>query len=213
MVKAIAFDFWGTLVENGTYSPIRQIKNILRLYDIPFSEYVLRFEKAMMTKDFPTLKEAFENVAKEFGIKPNEYQLNLLIGLWNKNWLMAKMYPETEKVLQELKQQYRLVLISNSDKFSIEQVLKKFNLEKYFDLILLSYKEGALKTDGLLLEKAAEQLGIPKEEILMVGDSIESDILPAQKAGARAVLIDRKNRRQDVKDRITSLEDIQKIIR
>ena len=29
MTKAIIFDLWGTLVENGVHSPIKQVKNIL----------------------------------------------------------------------------------------------------------------------------------------------------------------------------------------
>ena len=47
MVKAIIFDFWGTLVENGVWSPIKQVKQILDI-DVPFSEYVVRMEKAMI---------------------------------------------------------------------------------------------------------------------------------------------------------------------
>ena len=46
MLKAIIFDFWGTLVETGTSSPIRQVKDILRLR-LSFPAYVTRMEEAM----------------------------------------------------------------------------------------------------------------------------------------------------------------------
>ena len=68
MVKAILFDFWGTLVENGVHSPIKQVKNILNIR-LPFSEYVIRMEKAMMTQEFSSLKDAFIAVGKEFNIE------------------------------------------------------------------------------------------------------------------------------------------------
>ena len=41
MVKAILFDFWGTLVENGVRSPVKQVKWILMLKDMDFSEYII----------------------------------------------------------------------------------------------------------------------------------------------------------------------------
>jgi HAD superfamily hydrolase (TIGR01549 family) len=194
MAKAIVFDFWGTLVENGTYSPIRQVKRILRLDDMPFSDYVIRLENAMMIKKHESLKDAFEAVANEFGIKINTYQINMLVGLWNKNWLLAKPYPEAEKVLSELKKKYKLIMISNTDNFSVEPVLQKFDFSKYFDKILLSYEQGSLKTDGKMLEHALSEMGIPKEDVIVVGDSLESDIMPAERAGMKAVLVDRKEK-------------------
>jgi len=212
MAKAIVFDFWGTLVENGTYSPIRQVKRILRLDDMPFSDYVIRLEKAMMLKKYESLKEAFEAVAAEFKIRINEYQLNMLVGLWNKNWLLAKPYPEAEKVLSELKKKYTLILISNTDNFSVEPVLQKFDFSKYFDKILLSYEQGSLKTEGRMLESALSEMGIPKDEVVVVGDSMESDIMPAERAGMKAVLVDRKERRTEISLRIKNLEELSLIL-
>jgi HAD superfamily hydrolase (TIGR01549 family) len=212
MAKAIVFDFWGTLVENGTYSPIRQVKRILRLDDMPFSDYVIRLENAMMIKKHESLKDAFEAVANEFGIKINTYQINMLVGLWNKNWLLAKPYPEAEKVLSELKKKYKLIMISNTDNFSVEPVLQKFDFSKYFDKILLSYEQGSLKTDGKMLEHALSEMGIPKEDVVVVGDSMESDIMPAERAGMKAVLVDRKERRTEISLRIKNLEELSLIL-
>ncbi len=212
MIKTIIFDFWGTLVENGTYSPVRQVRNILNLRDMLFSEYIIKLERAMMLRKFADLKEAFENVCKEFAISPPPYKLNTLIGMWNKNWLLAKPYPETIQLLGELKKNYKLVLISNTDNFSVEPVLKKFDLEKYFDLILLSYKTGILKTDKQMFEQALKNFGIKPEEVIMVGDSIESDIKPAEEFGIKAVLVDRRNRRQDFPNRILKLDEIKSFL-
>ena len=67
MVKAILFDFWGTLVEQGVWSPVKQVKNILQI-DLSFSEYITRMESAFMTQTFSSLKEAFENICHEFNL-------------------------------------------------------------------------------------------------------------------------------------------------
>ena len=55
MTKIILLDFWGTLVENGVWSPTKQVRNILGIR-MPFPEYVVRMERSMMTKEFSSLK-------------------------------------------------------------------------------------------------------------------------------------------------------------
>src|SRR3990167_5120381 len=127
MVKIILFDFWGTLADTGVKSPIKQVKEILGI-SLPFSEYVLRMEKVMMTKTFPSLREAFEAVAQEFRVQASSEQIDELVGMWNKSWMLSKPYEETQMVLVDLKRDYKLVLLANTDCFSVEKVLDKFSL-------------------------------------------------------------------------------------
>ncbi len=196
MIKVILFDFWGTIVENGVNpSPVRQAQRILWLSRMPFSQFVVKFEDALMLKKFDSLSDGFLNVCEEFGIPAKQYQIDQLIGLWNTNRLMAKPYEETKAVLEELKKDYKLVLITNTDCFSVEPLLEKFDLKRYFDEIIPSYQVGMLKTTPKMYEIALEAIGAAKEEALMVGDSMETDYLGAQNAGIKAVLIDRRDRR------------------
>ena len=88
MIKAIIFDFWGTLVENGVRSPTKQVQEILQIR-VPFSEYVTRMENAMMTRQFSSLRDAFENLCVEFKIHPESQQIEELVGMWNKSWMLA----------------------------------------------------------------------------------------------------------------------------
>ena len=105
-VKAILFDFWGTLVDNGVYpSPIRQAQRILGVR-MPFSDYVIQFENVFMTRKFPSLADGFTEVAHSFNIRPRSYQIENLVGLWNKNRILAKPYPETIAVLEDLKKDF-----------------------------------------------------------------------------------------------------------
>ena len=89
-MKLIIFDFWGTLVENGTYSPVRQVRNILEM-EQPFSEFVGQFEKTFMTEMLPDLKSGFLQVSESFGIEAPDFIIERLIGMWNKNRLLAKL--------------------------------------------------------------------------------------------------------------------------
>ncbi len=211
MTKAIIFDFWGTLVEQGAWSPIKQVRNILRV-NMPFSEYVVKFETVMMTRQFKDLREAFMEVAKEFSVGINERMLAELIGLWNKNWMLAQPYEETKRILTGLRQKYKLILISNTDSFSIEKVLEKHGLAEFFDVVYLSYKIGMIKTDKNFLLKVLSDNGLSAEECIVVGDSLQSDILPAKKAGIKAILVDRNDKRE-AELKIKNLDELEEKIK
>ncbi len=149
-----------------------------------------------MTKNFQTLTEAFHNVTVEFDLNPPEFVYDKLVGMWNKNTFLCKPFPETLEVLEELKKDYKLALISNTDNLSVPQLLDKFDLKKYFDEISLSCDVGMLKTDKKMFADLLKKLKLKKSEVVMVGDSIPTDIKGAEKAGIKGVLVDRRDTRE-----------------
>jgi len=212
MAKAILFDFWGTLVENGTYSPLRQTYNILRAR-MKFSDFVIKTEKVLMTKPYEDQTTAFTEVCKALNIIPKQFIIDKLIGIWNKNKLLAKLYPDTIPVLEELKKQgYKLAIVSNSPNNNVEPVMEKFELGKYFDEIILSWETGTLKTDKEMFELALKKLKVKKEDAIMVGDSIPTDIEGAKNAGIKPILIDRRGTRE-YEDKIADLTELSKILK
>ena len=54
-------------------------------------------------------------------------------------------------------------------------------------------------------------LKIKEKDAIMVGDSVESDIAGAKNAGIKAVLIDRRDRRE-FEDKILSLKELDKFL-
>jgi len=209
MVKAIIFDFWGTLVENGVWSPINQVKRILNI-DLPFTDYVVRMEKAMMTQRFESLTEAFTAVCTEFDITIDDEKLDQLIGMWNKSWMLAKPYLTTDSVLEDLSE-YRLILVGNTNRFAIENVMKKFELGRFFEKCYYSYELGFLKTDPGFIEHVLSELDLEGSDCVWVGDSMQSDMEAAKKAGIKGILVDRKNKR-DHSPKVLSLREIKQHI-
>ncbi len=191
MVNTLIFDFWGTLVENGIRSPIKEVKQILNI-KMPFSEYVVKMERAMMTMPFHSLAEAFEAVVKEFGLSPPPEVIDELVGMWNKSWMLAQPYEEVEGVLGKLQKKYRLVLISNTDNHSVTKVLEKYKLGEFFEKMFFSYELGKIKTDKEFLMEILSRLGVTVDECVLIGDSLHSDIAAAQHVGMRAILVDRR---------------------
>ena len=91
-------------------------------------------------------------------------------------------------------------------------MLEKYGLNQYFDIVVLSYESGLLKSDPKMFELALKKLKVKKSEAVMVGDSIESDIRGAQAAGIRAILIDRRGVRE-YEDKISSLKELKDVLK
>ncbi len=211
MIKGVLFDFWGTLVENGIFpSPVRQARYILRLRML-FKDFIVRFEQAFMTKPYKDLNEAFTAVCKEFDLEPRDFIIENLVGMWNKNDLLGKPFLETIEVLDYFKEKkIKIGLISNTTP-TITRVLEKFELNKYFDATLFSCEEGLLKTDPKMFKKLLKKMKLKPKEVIMIGDSIPTDIIGARGAGIRAVLLDMRNTR-DFSPKIVNLRELKDLL-
>ncbi|MFH0869907.1 MAG: HAD family hydrolase [archaeon] len=211
MIKGIVFDFWGTLVENGIYpSPVQQTKFILRMR-MPFKDFVARFEKSMMVKPYTDLNEAFKAACDEFRITPDQYLMERLVGMWNKNDLLGKPFLDTIETLDYLKsKKIKIGLIANTTP-SITRVIEKYNLEKYFTANAFSYEEGLLKSDAEMYHRMVEKMKLKPEEVVVIGDSVPSDVIGARNAGLKSILLDRRNNRE-FQPKIINLRELMSLI-
>lgn len=208
MTKAVIFDLWGTIIENGVHpSPSKQVRFFLRTR-IPFSEFITTFEDTFMTKKYESLKAGFEQVVADFNLKIPEFVYEKLVGTWNKNAILSKMYDETDEVLKTLKKKkIKIFLLANTDQFTLEQLENKFKLSEYFDKIYPSCETGLLKINPKAFEHILEDNKLTKKDIIMVGDCLVSDIATAEKAGIKPYLVDRNNRRE-YENKVTNLKDL-----
>jgi HAD superfamily hydrolase (TIGR01549 family) len=209
-IKVIIFDLQGTLIENGVFpSPIKQVKHIMDIKQ-SFHSYVPVFEQEFMTKQYNNLSEAFSAVAENFSIDMTKSLTERLVGLWNKNKILSKPFPEAIDCLESLKE-YKLILAANMDCFS-KEIIQKFDLEKYFDKIFISCDIGYVKNNPEFFKIILQDLKIDPEKAIVVGDSIESDMKAAQAAGIKGILIDRNNR-MEYPDKISSLNELKELLK
>ena len=94
-------------------------------------------------------------------------------------------------VLENLHQGgYTLALLSNAgNEHNVYRLIEKANIEPYFDIILVSAREGLRKPDQSLFGKIIKRWNLAAEQIVMIGDSLELDILGAKKAGMHTIWI------------------------
>lgn len=108
------------------------------------------------------------------------------------------VYEDTFKTLDALKGNYQLLLLTNGSpdlqntKLTITQ-----ELIPYFDQIVISGDFGRGKPDPSLFEHALSLLSLKKDEAVMVGDNLMTDILGANRAGIKSVWINRHNKERN----------------
>ena len=91
---------------------------------------------------------------------------------------------EARPTLEKLRGKYPMVLVSNFYG-NIEAVLADFHLSHFYDKIIERAVVGVRKPDPRIFAMGVEALGLRPEEVLVVGDSLKKDILPAESLGCR----------------------------
>ena len=100
-------------------------------------------------------------------------------------------YPDAKPLLERLgERDIQVGLISNATDLA-RRVLKRLDMERYFDPIVISSEIGHRKPEKAIFEKALYEAGVAPSRAIYIGDKLAVDVKGANKAGMNAVLIDR----------------------
>lgn len=200
-IKAICFDYYGTLVEIG--KPFQKLKdwfaeslknrditsNIERFY-IYFSKQRIRLEKSsqfMLGQDI--LNKSYTLACAHFDIIPCISEFEQFI---YHLFVSPKAYEDALDTLKEIRKKYRIGLVTNADNNILQKSLQQ---QKFtFDCVVSSEDAQCNKPKKDIFLKAANQLKVNTSEILFVGDSVEEDIEGALNCGMHAILISRSGK-------------------
>jgi 2-haloacid dehalogenase len=107
-------------------------------------------------------------------------------------------FPDSSEALQRLQTRFAIATITNCDDDLFAASEKRLGVT--FDAVITAQQVGRYKPDtaGFLLahERIARELGVPKERILHVAQSLFHDHVPAKSLGMQTVWIDRRNGRE-----------------
>jgi putative hydrolase of the HAD superfamily len=95
---------------------------------------------------------------------------------------------EARPVIEKLSEKYPLELVSNFYG-NVDEVLRDFDLRKYFNGVIESAVVGVRKPDARIFMLGCVALGLDPKEVLVVGDSLKKDILPARSLGCQTAWI------------------------
>lgn len=110
----------------------------------------------------------------------------------------------------------KCVALSNGDA-RWRRALEAVGLARFFDKIFLSAETGLAKPDPKAFDRVCLDLQIRRDELIHVGDALDTDVLPAQKLGISAVWlmnsIDDSPRKPDGIVAIESLAELPELLR
>lgn len=84
----------------------------------------------------------------------------------------------------------RLGLVTNGHPDFQRAKLERFDLERYFEAVLIEGEHGVGKPDPSIFHAALARMGSAPDEAWMVGDNLQADVAGAQGVGMYAVWID-----------------------
>jgi putative hydrolase of the HAD superfamily len=193
MIKGYIFDYGGTLDTGGQHWG-KVIWHAYERQQVPvneeqFREAYVHAERTLgknpiIKPDF-TFKRTLEEkirIELEFLGLP-EYQQAVVDDLYA---ITCEEMSRSREVLLQLKQNYPMVLVSNFYG-NIATVLSEFGLDGIFDSIIESAVVGVRKPDPMIFTLGVEALGFNPDEVIVVGDSMDKDIIPAGKAGCHTI--------------------------
>jgi putative hydrolase of the HAD superfamily len=119
------------------------------------------------------------------------------------------LYPEVAETLSALERRGLILsVISNFDSRLIG-ILKGLGAAHWFEHIFVSSRVGYAKPDRQIFHTALERHSLEAGDALHVGDSEEKDLLGANRAGLKGVLVERNGAsKSNLSPRITSLRSI-----
>ncbi len=178
--KNSALTFGKILVENDVKV---ELDDFLKVYvpnnlifwklfrDNKISKEDLRYQRLKLT--FDTLKmqvndAIIHNLAEEY-----------INNLTNYNHL----FPNTINVLNYLKPKYKLHIITNGFQEIQEKKLKNSGIYNYFSVFINADMAGVKKPNPLIFQLALEKANVQANKAMMIGDSLEADILGAKAIG------------------------------
>jgi putative hydrolase of the HAD superfamily len=119
------------------------------------------------------------------------------------------LYRETMETLEALKaRSLILTVVSNFDS-RLLGILSGLGIAPYFDSVVISSRTGYAKPAPEIFQRALRFHRLDPGEALHVGDTLESDVAGAVRAGLKAILVDRSGEHRE-KDfvRVESLTEI-----
>ena len=200
MIKGYIFDYGGTLDTGGQHWG-KVIWHAYERQQVPVSEEAFRDayvhaertlgRNPIIQPDFTFYKtiETKIRIQLEYLQEKNDvssvssYLKPLTDSLYEAT---VKETAKSREVLLQLKQQYPMVLVSNFYG-NIATVLQEFKLDGIFNKIIESAVVGVRNPDPQIFTLGVEALGMQPDEVVVVGDSMDKDIIPAGKAGCHTV--------------------------
>ena len=168
-IKTLVFDLGGVYFTPGTYLAIEKIKEI---YDIENLNLLIDIfcdmpnsEGNLIRKGLITIEEFEERLFLKMNIQNKEK--DHIRYIWFGSYCL---HYGIEKIIKELRKNYRLVVFSGNIRERVEYLNKKCEFLKYFDDSVFSYDYNTNKDDPEFYKELVKHLDCNPSEAILIDD-------------------------------------------
>ena len=226
MIKTLLWDVDGTLLDFHAAEKYGMTKcmaeigvtltdEMLAVYSVINRSWWERHEQGLATREeifAGRLRDFFE----QYGIMYTDYDG------FNRQYQIAlgeAVFPMDDSLtlLAELKKTHKIYMVTNGSKLAQELKLAKSGIDKLTHGVFISEDVGVQKPDKAFFDRVQEATGYVKEETMIIGDSLSSDIKGGNNAGIKTCWYNPKGAKQSgdakVDYEIRNLWEIVEIVR
>ena len=191
MIKAVIWDMDGVIVDSEHHHHEGEIATF-KHFGVEIPEEINKQYKGT------PLHEHFAGLKEQFGVQTPLPDL-----LEKQNQHISHMYSEyvelfngVKEVLVELKQKYLQALATSSERKLVEIVLKRFEIEKSFDVVTCGDEVEHGKPEPDIFLKTAVKLGVDPSESVVIEDSLNG--IKAGKAAGMIVIAHKAHHNSEI---------------
>lgn len=193
-IKVLTFDCYGTLIdwESGLLAALQPVlrRHGVALEDDAALETYAGLEAAAESGPYLTYREVLATCLGHFGahfqFAPSIDELERFsasVGDW-------PAFPDSAEALAALKKRFQLVVLSNIDDDLF--ALSNRRLGVTFDAVITAQQVQGYKPGHAHFHAALARLGLPRENILHVAQSLFHDHVPAKQLGFQTAWVNRR---------------------
>lgn len=122
--------------------------------------------------------------------KKGDLEAAKVLGLPKPIWYFEDevLYEAARECVERLSKKYKIGIIANQP-LGTKERLAQHGIIEYIDLVVASAEEGVAKPDKRIFEIALEKSNCKPSDVVMIGDRIDNDIIPANLLGIHTIWI------------------------
>lgn len=165
----IILDLDGTILDSQTQHLNAFIKAIKKTGDYAGKELIEKIKAGFGKPGYEILREVLPD-KNEIIIKTIQKSAQYI--LMNEEFEKVRLLPFTLSFLKNNKAEHEFALASSSSKEFAEKILEKYDIKKYFKVVLAREDVKNPKPDPEVLLKALELTGYKKSDAVFIGDTL-----------------------------------------
>ncbi len=182
MIRALLFDLGDVLV--GLDFP-RAYRAAARLTGHPVEEIPELIDRTGLQSLYEhgriTSREFHEQFSDAIGLNVTFEEFRVL---WGNMFATGTLLPES--LLEQLHQNYRMLMLSNTNELHFDWIVEHYSVARHFDEYVLSHQVRVMKPDAAIYREAIQRAGCSPEECFFTDDKVEN-IAAAVELGIDAV--------------------------